>query len=86
MQKLTKLDKIHQRGDSAMHERTEASVDLRQVPNIDNVDVNGILVSKDVHGKYSVTIETFVEIASGLTREQLIDKLRVLQALDEDWE
>lgn len=85
MQKLTKLDKIHQRGDSAMHERTGAYIDLHEVPNIDNVGVGGILVSKDDNG-YNITIETFVEIASGLSREQLIEKLRALQALDENWE
>ena len=86
MQKLTKLDKIHQQGDSAMHERTQASVDLREIPNIDNVGVGGILVSKDNQGKYSITLEVFVEFANGLSREELIEKLRELQALDENWE
>jgi len=85
MQKLTKLDKIHQRGDSAMHERTGTSVDLREARNIDNVDVNGILVSKDNKG-YSITIEVFIEFANGLSREQLIEALQKLNAFDENWE
>jgi hypothetical protein len=86
MQKLVRLDKAIQRRDNAMHERTQASVDLHQVPSASNVGVNGILVSKDDQGKYSITLEVFVEFAAGLAREQLIEKLRELQALDENWE
>ena len=85
MQKLTKLDKIHQRGDSACHGATGVNIDLHQVS--DNIaGISGIMVSKDAQGKYNITLEVFVEFANGLSREQLIEKLRELQALDENWE
>lgn len=50
-----------------------------------NADINSITVSKENNG-YCISLEVIFELSNDLTKEQVVEKLRELQALDNEWE
>jgi hypothetical protein len=69
---------------NACHGPTGVSLALHNIH--DAGDVHSVSVTENSDGTYDISLNLLVDYCSGISKEQVIKKLRDLQALDDEWE
>lgn len=85
MLERTTWNKVMDCDQVAVHGATSVELEPHQISGVGKMGINSVTVSKESNG-YEISLEVCFDLCSGLTKEQVIAKLRELQALDGDWE